>query len=909
MKLAIIGGGPRALFALEELAQVVAETNLNATIEVTVFEPGTPGAGWVYREEQSAHWRLNAPSSIVRTTLGNAAEYLDTKEAFPPRRKVGQFLAASFEHLLANLPPQLRVRHSKQQVGTIVRGEQWRIEEELFDEVLLTTGHQHHWAGELRHALHPYFDSLDSIPADQPVHVRGAALTFIDVCLELSEGRGGRFEGEGLLEYHPSGKEPSAIIPMSRSGRFMEVKPAPDSALATQVLPDQEFLEGEIAAAPDIDTIKAILRRAAASLLPHPDDAAIDAVLEGRDDHGDAVEALRASCQVALGLKEPSPAWAVGHAWRTLYAALIARVSYSKPIEGFDALARTLERVAFGPPPITATRVLALCDAGIVRAPERQTCDEADIDAVIAPPGVHPDSLVSQLISHDVIGVDEQTKQLQLGRAGQSLLDPTVAVIGRDAASVVLGHDTLNRDLHPEIRNWAQAVAGRAFERNMHATVPLEARLEPWMLSLLSAPQKVQEIVDTYDSPTNVVCPDVLERNAAELVHAGTAHGVDVRVFFARKANKALAFVDAARDNGHGVDVASERELSQVLARGVPGERIILSAAVKPDRLLRLAIDNNVCISADSREEARRIEALANTTPVRIAPRIAPEPDVLMPTRFGERASLWIEEMQRGFASNVRIAGVHLHLHGYAEADRRKALSYAFQVIDAASGQPEFIDIGGGIPMSYLDHPEQWRELRERLGTPDFTWKHAPLANVYPFFQRPVRGQWLWELLDADVPGYGRTAEAFRSRGLRLHAEPGRSLLDGGGVILAKVAFIKQRSDGLDLVGLEMNRTQCRTTSDDILLDPILVPCAPTRANIGLEAFLVGAYCIEDEVIVRRKMRFEHGVSVGDVIAIPNTAGYFMHILESASHQIPLAMNVVYDPGTEEVRLDAIDAQ
>ena len=114
-----------------------------------------------------------------------------------------------------------------------------------------------------------------------------------------------------------------------------------------------------------------------------------------------------------------------------------------------------------------------------------------------------------------------------------------------------------------------------------------------------------------------------------------------------------------------------------------------------------------------------------------------------------------------------------------------------------------------------------------------------------------------------------------------------------------------------DLVGVEMNRTQCRTTSDDILVDPILVPAADgsqntqpakdsekkntathSRENAGLNAFLVGAYCIEDEVIIRREMHFPEGVEPGDIIAIPNTAGYFMHILESASHQIPLARNV-----------------
>ena len=106
-----------------------------------------------------------------------------------------------------------------------------------------------------------------------------------------------------------------------------------------------------------------------------------------------------------------------------------------------------------------------------------------------------------------------------------------------------------------------------------------------------------------------------------------------------------------------------------------------------------------------------------------------------------------------------------------------------------------------------------------------------------------------------------------------------------------------------------MNRTQCRTAADDILLDPLLVPTAGSAKEVSRErrtGFVVGAYCIEDEVILRRELDFPAGIAVGDTLAIPNTAGYFMHILESASHQIPLARNVYYDGG--EWVTDDIDA-
>src|SRR5699024_12372311 len=119
---------------------------------------------------------------------------------------------------------------------------------------------------------------------------------------------------------------------------------------------------------------------------------------------------------------------------------------------------------------------------------------------------------------------------------------------------------------------------------------------------------------------------------------------------------------DAVRDAGHGVDVASERELTQVLDRGVAGERIILSAAIKPDRLLQLAISNGVVISADSRAEFYRIAALAGDQAALVAPRVTPEPSLLPPTRFGERSAQWAEHLSVP-TQCVNVVGLTFHLN------------------------------------------------------------------------------------------------------------------------------------------------------------------------------------------------------------------------------------------------------
>lgn len=477
-----------------------------------------------------------------------------------------------------------------------------------------------------------------------------------------------------------------------------------------------------------------------------------------------------------------------------------------------------------------------------------------------------------------------------------------------------------------------------------HGTPPLDARLAPWMRALLADPAEVGRLIDRYGSPVNVHNFTALADNAQEMISAGARHGVPVHVFVARKANKTLELVDEARRLGHGIDVGSDRELAQVLDRGMPAERIILTAAIKPEPLLRRALAAEVPISVDNLDEAHLLRRLARETgSTRVASaedtghaapmvlRLAPPPsDLIAPTRFGELADTWLQDLAAHppRAHGLAVVGVHFHLHGYDAPARTAALADAIRLVDALRerGEPvRFIDMGGGVPMRYLESAEQWEEFWRShraaiaAGTPTQTWRNDGLGvrrdsdgsavgapDMYPYFQHLTRGAWLEQVLTGEVTPGVSAAAALRERDLALHCEPGRAMLDGCGMTLARVAQRTHTSDGVPLVGLEMNRTQCRSTSADFLVDPILVRCgtddaphqhetaaevAPTFGDGG--AFLVGAYCIEAELILRRRIAFPQGVQVGDVIALPNTAGYLMHILESASHQIPLASNVV----------------
>jgi diaminopimelate decarboxylase len=467
--------------------------------------------------------------------------------------------------------------------------------------------------------------------------------------------------------------------------------------------------------------------------------------------------------------------------------------------------------------------------------------------------------------------------------------------------------------------------------------VALPARLEAWQEEVCAQPALLAEWIESYGSPLNVIDPAPLARNAAELRHVAADAGVDLRIFFARKANKALALVDEALRNGLGVDVASERELQQVLDRGASAADVVVTAAVKPRALLELCTASGATVVIDNEDELRLLAELTEgSLRVPVAFRLAPLLDRRPPTRFGLAPAEILALLERwwpaGGSTPLSITGVHFHLDGYAAGDRVAALNESLVLVDALAERGHrsaFIDIGGGIPMSYLDDGAEWEGFwsEHRAG---LLGRREPLTyeghglgliahegevlgrpNLYPYHQSPTRGAWLAQVLGATVSAgaAGHTAaEALRIRGLQLRCEPGRSLVDGCGLTAARVEFRKQRRDGTWLIGLAMNRTQCRSTSDDFLVDPLLVrPGAGGSPTGPIEGYLVGAYCIERELLSWRRLRFPHGVAVGDIVVFPNTAGYLMHILESASHQIPLARNLVLGRDGE-ASLDPIDA-
>ncbi|QDS99460.1 type III PLP-dependent enzyme domain-containing protein [Adhaeretor mobilis] len=468
--------------------------------------------------------------------------------------------------------------------------------------------------------------------------------------------------------------------------------------------------------------------------------------------------------------------------------------------------------------------------------------------------------------------------------------------------------------------------------------VPLPGRLADWMPPLLCK-ERLHQWVDHYGSPLNIVNPEPFLTHAAALSQVASERGLSFRPFFARKANKCLAFVDAAADARLGIDCASSQEIQQSLARGVSPDDIICTAAVKDANLLKLCIAAGVTIAIDNFQELTAVDSLLweENASVELALRMSGfihRGDKLH-SRFGFDIDQFDELLSflREHPSSWRsIAGLHFHLDGYCASQRVSAIQQLLPLVDVlrrAGESVSFLDIGGGLPVCYLANEADWvsfwleheRALTGKRG--EITFRNDPLGRfvhgeevmgeprVYPFYQQLTREDWFAAILDTEIDGTC-IARQVSSRGLKMQCQPGRSLLDDAGLTVARVEGVKPLGGDDIAVQLAMNGTQCRTSSVDFCIDPLLVerrdtdlPFSPPGEETG---YLFGAYCTESDLIIKRRLEFPKGIGVGDLIVLPNTAGYFMHFLESRSHQFSLAKNLVYDPASPEVpHLDEID--
>ncbi|OCC08191.1 FAD/NAD(P)-binding protein [Streptomyces sp. PTY087I2] len=258
VRLAIVGGGPRALSILERLAARAAE--VPGPVEIHLIDAVQVGCGRIWRTGQPDWYLMNTVAGEITAFSGppdagparpgagpSFAQWWDMTEPghdhandYAPRGLYGRYLLFLLDAIERHLPPSVTLHRLVATVTDLRKeGEGYCLtlddgREIRVDRAALATGHARpRLSGHLRE-LQRFAESdpaLRFIPggsaADMPLSavapgskagVIGMGLTFYDVVAALTVGRGGRFtESRDGLVYLPSGNEPF-LVAGSRSG-------------------------------------------------------------------------------------------------------------------------------------------------------------------------------------------------------------------------------------------------------------------------------------------------------------------------------------------------------------------------------------------------------------------------------------------------------------------------------------------------------------------------------------------------------------------------------------------------------------------------------------------------------------------------------------------------------------------
>lgn len=271
MKIAIVGGGPRGLSALERIIEWSREEQV---IQITMFDPYGPG-GKVWRDDQPLSLLMNSVTShvtlftdetlstngpvakgpnlyewiqseaqtfIQNSNLENKLALLEECGKLGPndhcsRVFYGLYQKWFYEYVQTRMTEQTSVKFFKNTVRAVKKQDNkflvyTKAVEITVDTVVLALGHQENeligqekelaaYASEHRlfysspkNAADAY---LKAITENTPVLIRGLGLVFFDYLTLLTSDRGGVFEEQnGELVYYPSGKEPQIIVGSGR---------------------------------------------------------------------------------------------------------------------------------------------------------------------------------------------------------------------------------------------------------------------------------------------------------------------------------------------------------------------------------------------------------------------------------------------------------------------------------------------------------------------------------------------------------------------------------------------------------------------------------------------------------------------------------------------------------------------
>ncbi len=380
------------------------------------------------------------------------------------------------------------------------------------------------------------------------------------------------------------------------------------------------------------------------------------------------------------------------------------------------------------------------------------------------------------------------------------------------------------------------------------------------------------ELARRFGTPLYAVSEDQLRRNARRIGAAFAAAWPEgeTALLPSLKANLSLALRAVLNDEGLGADTFGPGELHAALAVGTPPGMISVNGSVKDAELVRRAVAAGCRVTLDSPAELDLAAAAARATgrAAQVRLRLRPDydgldaPSELDPGRSVRESAVRYkpgiplaeagEVGRRALAEDgVELVGVMAHLGRHrtdAGVWAGMGASFARAIgrlcADLGGWRPGQIDVGGGYPAP--------RDPTGHGGDP------APVEAIAAALTGALRD--------------GLHGAGVDTAGIRLEAEPGRSLYADAGIHLATVRNVKHQAAPVDWTWVETDTTEMFLA--DLLIEHARFPVVAASAGDAapaLEADVVGMSCGFDVLAPQAALP---ALAPGDVLAFLDTGAY-----------------------------------
>ena len=225
---------------------------------------------------------------------------------------------------------------------------------------------------------------------------------------------------------------------------------------------------------------------------------------------------------------------------------------------------------------------------------------------------------------------------------------------------------------------------------------------------------KAQDIAKKFGTPIYCYSYKQLKENISNFKKS--FRSFSPLICFAIKSNSNVNLIREIRKFGLGADVVSKGELMIALKAGIDPKKIVFSGVGKTSNEISYAIDKKILlINAESKSEVSEIERIAKSKKkiVNIGIRLNPNTDAKTlkqistgkkENKFGVDEKTFFDIMNYSKLSkniNLKCLSVHIGSQILDHRPYEKMLKVLDKAIRKSNFKFEFIDLGGGMGISY----------------------------------------------------------------------------------------------------------------------------------------------------------------------------------------------------------------